>query len=117
MSLREEILAKADSAREAVEVPEWGQTLYVRALSARARDAWDADNTERSKSGDAKLMVNFRARLVALAVVDEQGQPVFTLEDAEVLGEKSAKAIGRLFAAAVKLNGMSQAGLAEAEKK
>lgn len=117
MGLKEEILALADDQRQPVEVPEWGKTLYVRVMSARARDAWQADMAERGKKGDGAVMENARARFIALTVVDQDGKPVFSLEDAEALGEKSAKAIDRLFNAATALNKLDPASAESLEKK
>ena len=49
-----------------------------------------------SKAG--KPLVNFRAKLAALIVVDESGSRVFSDEDAAALGQKNAKALDRIFA-------------------
>lgn len=121
MGLKEEILALPDAERKQVVVPEWGELgkrIYVRALSARGRDAWESDMQERKEGGDRKRFYdNFRARLVALTVVDEAGAPVFSFEDAEALGDKSSKAIGALFSAACELNGLTAPEVEEHAKK
>jgi hypothetical protein len=49
---------------------------------------------------------NIRAKLVALTVVDEDGNRIFSDEDAEALGKKSAAALDRIFAVAQRLSGL-----------
>lgn len=103
---KSQILAAADLVTEDVEVPEWGGTVRVRAITAAERDAF-----ETSVVGDGKgkrNLVNLRARLAALAVVDEAGQRLFTDSEVEVLGGKSGAALDRVYSVAQRLSGLTE---------
>ncbi len=113
---REQILEVKDLQFEDVEVPEWGGTLRVRGLTGIERDRFeDAILDQRGKNVKVK-MTNMRARLVALSVVDEQGQALFTQTDIGVLGRKSAAALQRVFNVAQRLSGFSDEDLEELAK-
>ena len=113
---REEILGAGDLPTETVAVPEWGGEVIVKTMMAAERDAWEAANVKgRGKSARLE-MVNIRARLVAATVVDEAGALLFKPGDVEALGAKSGAAMDRVFAAAMKLNGLSDRDLEELEK-
>ena len=110
------ILAADDLKTEDVDVPEWGGTVRVRAFSGRERDAFEA-SLVRGDGKDRKVdLTNMRARLVALTVVDESGQKVFTQDDVDLLGAKSDAALDRVFSVAQKLNGLSGADVEELTK-
>ncbi len=47
---------------------------------------------------------NFRARLTALTVCDENGATLFSESDVSALGAKSCAALDRIFEASAKLN-------------
>ena len=103
---RDAILGASDLVTEDVKVYEWGGTVRVRSLTAAQRDRFEADSmTVNGKNRDLNL-VNLRARLVALAVVDENDQPVFKPADVKALGEKSGRALDRVFDVARRLSGI-----------
>lgn len=103
---REAILQAQDLPTEDVEVPEWGGTVRVRGLTGAERDAFEQSIVEQRGKSTRMNLKNIRAKLVALTVVDEQGNRVFTDEDAELLGKKSASALDRIFAVAQRLSGL-----------
>ncbi len=107
------ILGVDDSQVELVEMPEWGGSVYVKALKSADKDAFD---NIISREGTDEAASNFRARFAALCVCDEHGTRLFEDEDAEALGKKSASALSRVFDAASKLNGMMDKNLDDAEK-
>jgi len=110
------ILAADDLKTEDVDVPEWGGTVRVCAFSGRERDAFEA-SLMRGDGKDRKVdLTNMRARLVALTVVDDSGQKVFTQDDVDLLGAKSGAALDRVFSVAQKLNGLSGADVEELTK-
>jgi len=110
---RDEILKADDIEIEEVEVPEWGGSVYVRGLTAEQRDQYEQSLIVRKgKKSDINL-VNARARLVALTVVDENGDSLFTLADAEALGQKSAAALQRVFEVAQRLSGLTEEDVEE----
>lgn len=113
---REAILAAEDLPRELVEVPEWGGAVYVRALTGAERDQFEASIVEQRGRDMRMNMRNIRAKLVALTVVDEDGQRIFTDDDVAALGGKSAAALDRLFAVAQRLSGLSKEDVEELAK-
>lgn len=113
---RDDILAAPDIHPQKVEMPEWGGCVFVRGLTARERDAFESSIVSVDKNGERKVDArNVRARLVALGVCDESGQPIFTANDVAELGKKSALALERLFDTIRHLSGMTDADLAELE--
>lgn len=122
-SLRERILGAPDLVlRRAVPVPEWDQdgepcVVHVRMLTVRERDGWEAKMLEARESGDPfAWRDNFRAGLVVRCAVDHAGERIFADEDAEALGEKSWKAVHRIAAVAIELNGLGALEAENAEK-
>ena len=113
MSLtKEQIVSADDLPREKVDVPEWNGHVYVRTMTGTERDAWEMGMFTDGEPD----MVNARAKLCVLTVVDKDGKRVFTDGDAEALGRKSACALDRLFDVARRLSGLSAADVEELEK-
>ena len=110
MSVRDMALAATDLPSEVVKIPEWDCEVAVRSMTARARDAFEHGVVEAG-------MDNFRARLVVATAVDpETGEPAFTVDDLDWLGDRSAVAVGALYDVAARLNGISDADAEELEK-
>jgi hypothetical protein len=103
---RAEILARNGLRREVVAVPEWGGEVIVQEFSAAQRDLFEAAVIEQGK-GKKKTLANFRAKLAAASIVDEQGDLVFEVEDVELLGRQSARALQRVAEAAIRINALS----------
>jgi hypothetical protein len=113
---REQILNANDLPAEDVEVPEWGGVVRVRALTGAERDAFEAAIIKvRGKRVDFHLE-NARALLVAMSVVDEDGNRLFSDEDVKALGRKSAAALDRVASVAMRLSGLTQEDLEELTK-
>jgi hypothetical protein len=113
---RAEILAKKDIVTDIVDVPEWGGRLRVRGLTGTERDLYEESITATTKEvvkgrvKERRSMVakGVRAKLCALCIVDEGGTRIFTDEDIDILGDKSAVALQRVFDAAARLSGMTE---------
>ena len=103
---RDDILQINDLLTEEVYVPEWGAWIRVRALTGAERDAFEQSIVEQRGKDTRMNLRNIRAKLVAMCVVDEEGNRVFRDEDAELLGKKSAAALNRLFEVAQRLSGL-----------
>lgn len=102
---------KADDIRsEEVEVPEWGGTVRVRGLSGVERDEFESSLLD--GKGTVKL-ANTRARLVVFSVIDEDGKRLFEDWDVKALGAKSAAALDRIVAVAMRLSGIADTDLEE----
>ena len=105
---REAIFAAPDIQTEDVLIPQWGGTVRVKNLTASERDAFEESTTTQRGNNLELNRKNFRAKLVALCVVDEDGKRIFDDKDIHKLGAKSAAAMDLLFAAASRLSGISK---------
>lgn len=106
---RASILAANDLPTEVVEVPEWGGSVLVRGLTGVERDSYDAQSwreRELAQGDTGAILSNFRARLVARAIVDASGNRLFSDNDAVALGRKSAAALERVHDVVQRLSGM-----------
>lgn len=114
-----EIFATEDIAYKIVPVPEWGSNVgvRVRGLMASERDHLESAMIEvrrnKAEINARGFLSNFRAKLVALATVDEAGNPIFSERDVERLGTKNSAAIGRIAEAIQKLSAMSDEDVEE----
>lgn len=106
---RDQILAASDLPTETVPVPEWGGEVIVRALTGAERDEYEMATHEAIRN---KSSINMRARLVAMTLVDEDGERLFNHESHVVrLGNKSGRALDRVFDVAQRLSGIGRAAL------
>lgn len=112
---RDDILKVEDRKYELLDVPEWGGEVRLRTLTGRERDEFEASTVETNKKGQQRTnLVNIRARLVSLCLVDEEGNRMFTEKrDVILLGEKSAAALERVFAKCNEMNGLSEKDVEE----
>jgi hypothetical protein len=112
-----QILEFDDRQTEAVAVPEWGGDVMVHGLTGAERDQFEASVISRKGRDTNVNMVNFRAKLIALSVVDaETGARLFDDADVGALGRKSAAALQRVFDVAQKLSGLSREDVDELTK-
>ncbi|HWE95756.1 MAG TPA: hypothetical protein VG269_17460 [Tepidisphaeraceae bacterium] len=107
MNLRDIINNAVDCQREAVPVPEWDCTVYIRSVTAAEIDSWQCETYAVNGSNVEVNRKNIRARLLARCLVDEAGQRAFTDEQAEELGTKNNRVIERLYKIAEKLNAVT----------
>lgn len=112
MGLKDAIFSADDIDRELVEVPEWGVTVEVRAMStgdrARAMQHWT------DEEGKVDVGAFYPNLLVASVFDPETGETVFDPDDVEKLNAKSAAVIERLAQVAVRLSGMNPEAVDEA---
>jgi hypothetical protein len=108
---RDAILACNDRKSVAVEIPEWGGTVYVRVMSGADRDQFDALVTK-----DGVTRSEITSLLARLCIADEAGAPLFRDEDIAVLAQKSAAVLDRIFDVATKLNATSGEAIDEMGK-
>ncbi|AKO05979.1 hypothetical protein ACQR5T_09675 [Xanthomonas oryzae pv. oryzicola] len=110
---KSQILAANDRKIEDLDITEWGGTVRISTMSASDRDQWEQD----TYGGEKTKMEDFRARFVALCLVDDKGARLFTDKEVGQLGAKSASALDRVFRAAQKLNALGDAAIEAMEKK
>ena len=113
---RDAILQVQDLPTERVHVPEWGGDVLVRALTGAERDRFEQSIVEQRGNSTRMNLQNIRAKLVALTVVDEQGNRIFKDEDVKWLGNKSAAALDRIFEVAQRLSGLRDEDVEELAK-
>ncbi len=108
---REQIRAAKDIKLHTVAVPEWGGEVKVRMLTARERTQFEqAVTSGRGQNRDVNMRI-FREKLLALVLVDEQGNRLFNdqdQEDLEIISGKSASACERVVDVAMRMNGLSR---------
>lgn len=107
---RDAILGANDLKKELVKVPEWGGEIYISMMTGASRDAWEQSLIKGSS------LDNIRARLVAFTAVGEDGKRLFSDEDAELLGQKSASALERCVKVAQKINRLTESDLEDLSK-
>jgi hypothetical protein len=105
---RDAILKADDLVSEVVDVPEWGGKVRVRSLTGQERDAYEQSITRRRGTSIELNLVNARAKLIALTVVDDAGARVFADDDVVELGKKNATALNRVFEVAQRLSGLTE---------
>ena len=110
---RSDIFAVDDSSHEDVEVPEWGGTVRVKALTGRERIEYERSIVEQRGTKLRLTLADANSRLVQLASVDEQGQRLFSRADIEALSGKSAAALNRVVEVARRLAGLSDEDMEE----
>lgn len=114
---RAAILGAADTQYETVEVPEWGGSVRIKSLTAAERDQFEADSLQERGKGKHRSvevnMRNLRARLVVRCIVDAAGKRVFSDLDAEVLGDKNAQVVTRIYEVAARLSGLTAEDMEE----
>jgi hypothetical protein len=104
--LRDAVLALPDIEIEDVWVEPWKMTLKVRGLTGAQIDQWRQESTVGKGRNKDVSVLGLQARLVVRAVVDDNGERVFSNRDADLLQAKSAAAIACLFDAAARLSGV-----------
>lgn len=110
----EEIFAVDDRKYEVVSVPEWGGEVKLKSLSGAERDRFEATLQEQRGGKTKQNYDNFRARLIALCAVNDDGTPLFPSKQAVVLlGNKNVAALQRLFNTANELSGLSEKDVEE----
>lgn len=104
MSLREQIQAAVDLQKECVEVPEWGVTVWVRSLTGKERDEFEARLVTDNGKRVAELS-GLRSALLLCTVVDEDGKNIFAPGDEAWLDQKNGQVLDRLASVAIRLAG------------
>lgn len=107
------ILAKAKVRVERVEIPEWGDAVHMRELTAGERDLYEGQSIE--AKGMAKWK-DVRAKLLSLSLCDPEGVRLFGDGDISQLSALPAGIADRLWERALKLNRMTKDDVEALEK-
>lgn len=113
---RDQILEANDIPQEEVDVPEWGGTVLVRGLTGEERDDFEGEVVQMRGKETRMNLKNFRAKLVARTIVNEEGERIFSDSDVKALGKKSGLALQRVFEIAQRLSGLSDQDVEELVK-
>lgn len=109
MLTREQILGIDDFKIQLVEVPEWKGQVFVKTMSANERDRFEESFVDKKLTGA-------RAKMVALTCCDEKAELLFTEQDIEVLGKKSASALEKICSASMNINKLTNEDIEGVEK-
>lgn len=113
MLTRESFLDAPGPAREKVDVPALGDSVYVRQITLGERDVFEAASAKLKASERRRLA---RARIVVLVTVDEAGDPLFREDDVEALAGKPNVTLEPIVDAHVRLNELTKQDAAELAK-
>jgi hypothetical protein len=115
---RDQFLAVDSRKTEVVDVPELGEgaQIKIRSWSVGQANKFAKLLHEAEGQNIALTVLDLRAKVVALSVVDEANALMFTEEDVPALEEMSPAAIDRIQSAAMKLNGFGRTTEEEDEK-
>src|ERR1051326_4804058 len=118
---RDDILAVQDRANEVVDVPEWGGSVTVRALSGTERDRYQNGMLKSGRNDRGGIEIpavdadTMHATLVSLSIVDSEGKRMFADKDVLTLGDKSGAALDRVYNVALRLSGLTGLALEAAK--
>jgi hypothetical protein len=114
---KQEILSASAIAEQVVLVPEWGGEVLVRGLTGKQRDAFEKSLiVGKGKSREVNIE-NARAKLLAFCIIDpETKKPLFSHGEIEALGNKSGKALNRVYDVATELSGIGEEEIEELTK-
>lgn len=123
---KEQILKAKDLKLEKVSVPEWADGdpdayVMLRTLTGLEREQFEStvytiNNEDAEHPQVVMTNDNYRAKLCAFCMVDDDGTRLFSETDIPDLSGKSAIALDRVFFAAQRLNGLTKDAIKEARK-
>ncbi len=101
------LAARTALPRTTVDIPELGGAVLVQGLTGKQRDQYESSCIVQKNGKRTFNMIDARAKLVALSVVDASGKRLFGEGDIAALSAMPANVIDRIFSAAQKLSGIS----------
>jgi hypothetical protein len=106
-------LADTTIPREDVPVPEFGEGVVVPVwgMSAGERTRFEQSLLDSSGKQSKARLGEIRARLVVASCRNDDGSPIFTLEDVQAIGAKRADVVERIVNTAQRLSGFSNADM------
>lgn len=110
--VRKKILAARPRAMEAFFVDDWDVTLWLKELTLGERDAFEKAQIVRGEDGSVSMeTMGLKARLIILCACDEDGNPIFTMEDEDLVNGLGAATTELVFAACQRVNKMRKEDL------
>lgn len=99
MLSKEQILSITDKATKEINVPEWGGTIFLKALTFEDQDYFDSIADD--KDQNQKMLIRI--------VCDADGNPLFSEEDIPALKKKSLPAFKLILKEFKAFNGFEEA--------
>ena len=104
---REDIMAIVSVKKESIDMPEWGGSIFVRAMSGAESDILtDLILAHEEKTGNNRLP-HLKAIMAILTVCDGDGGRMFDMNDMDMLLSKDGGALTKIFEVARRLNGLT----------
>jgi hypothetical protein len=96
-----------------VAVPQWGGDVFIRGMSLGEREKFERWVRDRSREDSSPDDGGIRAALVCMALCDEQGNRLFTLDDAKQFSEHHWAPLEMLVAEIDKIDAISERAIKE----
>ncbi len=108
----------ADYETAVVQTPEWSQlpTVTVRNLNGLEQEQWHAVS-KKLKADGVEVGVRLQCLACVFGIIDETGQNLFSVDDADALAREHPKVIDRIAERIYSLTAMTSHERAEIEKK
>ena len=117
MTLTKEQILSSTPKLQAIEVPEWGGSVFIRPVTLEEQGKLADLGAKHEKSSAAARIKHCTLSLLQWTVCDEDGNPLFTAEDlAGLMTKSSASAFLRLQDAVLKFSGLTEESRRELEK-
>ncbi len=107
---KEQVHNANDLRHEIVDVPEWGGEVKIRAMPTSDRIEFE------KKQATCKTELESIVNLLIYTIVDDDDKRIFNDGDFDLLAEKSAIVLVRLFEIAINLNTLTNAKMEEKAK-
>ena len=105
---KELILACQDLETCIEDVPEWGGSVILQALSGTSREVIEA-RVHKAQKGDVEAWKGTKALTLSMGIVNEDRSPMFSSADVAALGKKHSGVIDHLFNRILSLSKMTKA--------
>ena len=112
--LRTQILKADDIGTELLDVPEWNVKLEIRGMNGKARAKF-MRAASAGPEGAADFEQFFADLIIASSFDPETGEQVFDSADRDAINLKSGAAINRISEVAMRLSGLTDAAVKQAE--
>jgi hypothetical protein len=113
---RDKILQAEDMKPLRVSVPEWGGTLWIRTLSGKERLSYEEAVDKIKDAGDGMHSTRLMTHYLTWVLVDKEGKRLFSDKDIDLLADKKASVLLRLYNKASVHNGTSLQDAEDLEK-
>ena len=114
---RDQILNYADIVTEEVSCPEWGGSVLVRGMTGYEREDYEREMASRRMDDGSLDLQGLRGRMAARTVVNEAGERIFSDDDVDVLSNKNAAPLDRIYDVVCRLSRIRTSDEAEAEEQ